>query len=145
MYLLYLIILVLFSCSSNGRTEESVVARVNNKALTKEALAALVGSGANDTKTLLRATSSWVEKTLLYNAAVAVGLKKDAEIIKQRDQFYKDLLVSSFLDIQTRNKIKITKKDVSNYYADNKKSFARPHEEVFIKHFILPNRKVANK
>jgi len=117
------------------------VARVNEKKLTKEQLASLVVPTENDSRALLSATNRWVEKTLLYNAAVKSGLKKDTEIIRRRDLFYEDLLVSSFLDIQTKNKIKITKKDVSNYYAKNKKSFTRPDEEIIIKHFVLPNNK----
>ena len=104
------------------------MARVNEKKLTKEQLASLVGSTANDSRALLFATNRWVEKTLLYNEAIKSGLNKDAELLRKRDLFYEDLLVSSFLDIQTKNKIKITKKDVSNYYAKNKKSFTRADE-----------------
>ena len=132
-----------FSCSSSEDSREAVVARVNEKKLTKKQLLSLVGSTTNDSRTLLFATNRWVEKTLLYNAAVKSGLKKDAEIIRKRDLFYEDLLVSSFLDIQTKNKIKITKNDVSSYYSKNKKSFTRAREEVIIKHFVLPNNKEA--
>ena len=145
MVLLYLFIFMCFSCSSSESDRGGVVARVNEKKLTKEQLASLVGSTANDSKALLFATNRWVEKTLLYNAAIKSGLKKDAEILRKRDLFYEDLLVSSFLDIQTKNKIKITKKDVSNYYAKNKKSFTRADEEVVIKHFVLPSNKESLK
>ena len=145
MVLLYLFIFICFSCSSSEGDRGVVVARVNEKKLTKEQLASLVGSTANDSRALLFATNRWVEKTLLYNAAIKSGLKKDAEILRKRDLFYEDLLVSSFLDIQTKNKIKITKKDVSNYYAKNKKSFTRADEEVVIKHFVLPSNKESLK
>ena len=145
MVLLYLFIFICFSCSSSEGDRGVVVARVNEKKLTKEQLASLVGSTANDSRALLFATNRWVEKTLLYNAAIKSGLKKDAEILRKRDLFYEDLLVSSFLDIQTKNKIKITKKDVSNYYAKNKKSFTRPDDEIIIKHFVLPSNKESVK
>ena len=145
MFLLYLFVFILFSCSSSENSAGSVVARVNEKKLTKEQLAALTGSRVNDSKTLLLTTNRWVEKTLLYNAAVESGLKKDSEIIRKRDRFYEDLLIASFLDIQTKNKINITKKDVSNYYTKNKKSFTRTDDEVFIKHFILPSKKESIK
>ncbi|SVB70518.1 uncharacterized protein METZ01_LOCUS223372, partial [marine metagenome] len=125
MCLLYIFIFIHFSCSSKGGGEESVVARVNETTLTKEQLSALAGSTVSDSRVLLLATNRWIEKTLLYNEAVKSGLKKDTEIIRRRDRFYKDLLVSSFLEIQTKNRINITKKEVSNYYAKNKKSFTR--------------------
>jgi len=141
MVLLYLFIFMCSSCSSSEDSRGDVVARVNEKKLTKEQLVSLVGSTTNDSRALLFATNRWVEKTLLYNAAVKSGLKKDAEIIRKRDLFYEDLLVSSFLDIQTKNKIKITKKEVSNYYAKNKNSFTRVDDGIIIKHFVLPNNK----
>ena len=145
MCLLYIFIFIHFSCSSKGGGEESVVARVNETTLTKEQLSALAGSTVSDSRVLLLATNRWIEKTLLYNAAVESGLKKDTEIIHRRDRFYKDLLVSSFLEIQTKNKINITKKEVSNYYAKNKKSFTRPDDEIIIKHFVLPSNKESIK
>ena len=145
MVLLCFFIFVCFSCSSSEDSRGAVVARVNEKKLTKEQLASLAGSATNDSRALLFATNRWVEKTLLYNAAVKSGLKKDAEIIRKRDLFYEDLLVSSFLDIQTKNKIKITKKDVSNYYSKNKNSFTRVEEEFIIKHFVLPSNKESLK
>ena len=145
MFLFSLFIFICFSCSSSEGDRGVVVARVNEKKLTKEQLASLVGSTANDSRALLFATNRWVEKTLLYNAAIKSGLKKDAEILRKRDLFYEDLLVSSFLDIQTKNKIKITKKDISSYYSKNKKSFTRPDDAILIKHFVLPSNKESLK
>ena len=66
MYLLYIFIFIHFSCSSNGGSGESVVARVNETALTKEQLSSLAGSAVSDSRVLLLATTRWVEKTLLY-------------------------------------------------------------------------------
>ena len=71
--------------------------------LTKQELGRLTGRQTNETKTIVLATRRWVEKTLLYNAAVEAGLKKDLEIMDQRDRFYEDLLILSYLEIQTKN------------------------------------------
>jgi len=141
MVFLCLFIFICFSCSSGGDSGGGVVARVNKKTLTKKQLSALAGSTMSDAQVLLSTTNRWVEKTLLYNAAVSGGLKKDSDIISKRDRFYEDLLISSFLDIQTKNKINITKKETVDYYTKNKKSFTRPDDEVLIKHFVLPNKK----
>ena len=141
MVFLCLFIFICFSCSSGGDSGGGVVARVNKKTLTKKQLSALAGSTMSDAQVLLSTTNRWVEKTLLYNAAVSSGLKKDSDIISKRDRFYEDLLISSFLDMQTKNKINITKKETVDYYTKNKKSFTRPDDEVLIKHFVLPNKK----
>ena len=82
MYLLYFFVFISFSCSSREDSGGDIVARVNKTELTKEQLAYLAGSAANDSRILLSATNRWVEKTLLYNAAVKSGLKKDAEIVR---------------------------------------------------------------
>ena len=53
MYLLCIFIFIHFSCSSNSGSEENVVARVNETALTKEQLSSLAGSAVSDSRVLL--------------------------------------------------------------------------------------------
>jgi len=59
--------------------------------------------------------------------------------------FYQNLLISSFVNIQTKRETKITKKDVSDYYLKNKNSFKRIDEEVLVKHFVFSDKKTAEK
>ena len=66
-------------------------------------------------------------------------------LLTKRDLFYKNLLISSFLEIKTKKEIKISIKEVSDYYNNNKKSFIRKQDEILLKHFILPTKKEANK
>ena len=84
MCLLVFILLFFCSCSSEGVSNSEVVARVNNTALSKEALSEIVGNEIAGPKTFLHATNTWVEKTLLYRAAVDAGLKKDMNLINQK-------------------------------------------------------------
>ena len=145
MFFIFIVFFIFVSCSNNGEEPEEVFARVGNKTLTKKDLVEMKKVGLVSEGSVSNLVNNWVEKTLLYNEAVKSGLKKDTEIIRRRDRFYKDLLVSSFLEIQTKNKINITKKEVSNYYAKNKKSFTRPDDEIIIKHFVLPSNKESIK
>ena len=133
------------SCSSVDKTEEAVVARVNGFVLTKQELGRLTGRQTNETKTIVLATRRWVEKTLLYAAAMNAGLDKDKNLINQKNLFYKDLLTSAYLDIHKKDKIKVTREEVSLYYSKNKKSFFRKSDEVVVKHFVLPTKKEAQK
>ena len=143
MCLLVFILLFFFSCSSEGVSNSGVVARVNNTILTKDELSRIVGSEIAGPKTFLHATNAWVEKTLLYRAATEAGLKKDRNLINQKEAFYKDLLVSSYVGVKTKNKKPVLKKDVSNYYNKNKKSFTRLGTELTVKHFISKTKKEA--
>ena len=88
---------------------------------------------------------SWVEKTLFYNEAINVNLDYDQSLLDKRDLFYRNLLISSFLDIKTKKEIKISRKEVLNYYNDNKKSFIRKQKEILLKHFVLPTKIEAKK
>tara|TARA_B110000014_G_C20109798_1_gene584404 strand:+ start:616 stop:1404 length:789 start_codon:yes stop_codon:yes gene_type:complete len=143
MYLLVFILLFFYSCSLEKVSNSEVVARVNNTTLTKEALSRIIGSEIAGPKTFLHATNAWVEKTLLYRAAIEVGLKKDRNLINKKEAFYKDLLVYSYIDIKTKNKKPVLKKDISNYYNKNKKSFTRAGAEVTVKHFVSKTKSEA--
>ena len=139
------ILFVGLSCSSDQSKEQTVLARVNKNILTKQGLGQLVAGKINKPKAVTAATHKWVKKNLLYSAAISAGLDRDEKLIKQRDVFYRELLGAAFLDVQKTNKIKVTKKDVSDYYSKNRGSFFRKSDAVLIKHFVLPSKKEAEK
>ena len=136
---------LIFSCSTKTEQKEDVVARVNNVVLTKKELSILTGGGFDNSKTLLHATNRWVERTLLYNDAIKNNLQRDKNLINKKEDFYKDLLITSYLNIAKKNKVVINKKDVSDYYNNNKKSFTRLSEERLVRHFVLTSKKEAEK
>ena len=137
--------LFFIACSADKKTEEEFVARVNNEGLSKENLLFLAGNRAGDADLFSRTINKWVEKKLLYNAAISIGLDKDRQLANKRDLFYESLLISSFIDIQTKEKTKTTKKEVSDYYLKNKGSFKRTDDEVVVKHFVFSTNKEAKK
>ncbi len=143
---LVLFLFVFFlSCDSKKKIDGEVVARVDNETLTKQELFSLVGGKNSNRELLSRTTKGWVEKKLLHRAAISIGLDQDLALIGQRDEFYQNLLISSFVDFQIKEKTKITKKEVSSYYLKNKNSFKRTEEEVIVKHFVLPTKNKAEK
>tara|TARA_B100000287_G_scaffold6409_1_gene6219 strand:+ start:5322 stop:6134 length:813 start_codon:yes stop_codon:yes gene_type:complete len=125
------------SCGIKETTDGEVVARVGEDKLTKENLLFLVGSQAGGVDVFSRAINKWVENRLLYHAAISTGLEKDLSLARERDIFYENLLVSSFIKIQTKEKTETTKKEVSDYYLKNKESFKRVDDEVVVKHFVF--------
>ena len=143
MILFFFMILLFFSCSSENSAREEVVARVNEVVLTKKMLGQLVGGEHAGRKIYLHAINRWVEKTLLYNAALVAGLKKDKSLVKQKEDFYADLLVSSYINIKLEKPSLLLKEDVSEYYVNNKNSFVRAGDEVVVKHFVSKTAKEA--
>ena len=146
MKFLFLCILLFFtSCSVDSKTEGVVVARVGNETLTREKLLFLARNQGGDTGVFSRIINNWVENKLLYRAALSAGLNKDLALTKERDLFYENLLISSYLHIQTKEKGITTKKEVSDYYLKNKESFKRIDDEVVVKHFVFSTNKTAKK
>ena len=146
MVLLFLFVFVfVFSCSKGDIENVQVVARVGTKTLTKQDLFFLIGGKTSKPETASREIKNWVENKLLYNAAISVGLDQDVSLVRRRDSFYESLLISSFINLQIKEKVKITKKDVADYYLKNKESFKRTDEEIIVKHYVLSMKKTAEK
>ena len=145
MIILTLLLITVFSCSSNKDIEEGVVARVGENILTKKNIIDKTDGDLVSSNSVLHLTNNWVEKTLLYEAALNANLDKDFLLIEKKEDFYKDLLIGSFLELEAKKQINISKKEVSNYYRTHKKSFIRNEDEIRLKHFVLPTKNDAVK
>ena len=145
MSFIFIIFFIFVSCSNNGEEPEEVFARVGEKTLTKKDMVEMKKAGLVGEGSVSNLVNNWVKKTLLYNAAINTNLDKDIVLAKKRDVFYKNLLISSFLDIKSKKEISVSKKEISNYYNKNKKSFTRNNNEILLKHFVLPTNKEAKK
>ena len=145
MVFLFLFLTLFISCTKSTEEVAGVYARVGDTILTNKDLLELKKDGLIEKGSVKHLIESWIEKTLFYNEAVKINLDKDKTLLNKRDLFYKNLLISSFLDIKTKKEIIISRKEVSDYYKNNKKSFIRKQDEVLLKHFTLPTKKQANK
>jgi len=145
MSFIFIVFFIFISCSGEGKEPKEVFARVGEKTLTKEDIVTMKKRGLVSEESVSHLVNSWVEKTLLYNAAINSNLDKDIVLAEKRDLFYKNLLISSFLDIKSKKEISVSKKEISTYYSNNKKSFTRNNNEILLKHFVLPSNKEAKK
>ena len=145
MVILLLFLTLFISCTKSTEEVVDVYARVGETILTKKEVLEMKKEGLVEQHSIRHLVESWVEKTLFYNEAVNINLDKDRTLLNKRDLFYKNLLISSFLDIKTKKEIKISRKEVSDYYKNNKKSFMRKQDEILLKHFVLPTKKEASK
>lgn len=145
MVFLLLLFFLFSSCTKNTEVAVDVYARVGETVLTKKDVLEMKKNRLMKQGTVKHLVDSWVEKTLFYNEAININLDNDQSLLDKRDLFYKNLLISSFLDIKTKKEINISRKEVLEYYNSNKKSFIRKQKEVLLKHFVLPTKKEAKK
>jgi len=145
MFFVFIVFFVFISCSTEAEKPEYVFARVGEKTLTKKDVVEMKKRGLVSEGSVSNLVNRWVEKTLLYEASKNLKLDKDETLLKKRNVFYKNLLISSFLDIKAKKEISVSKKEISTYYNKNKKSFTRNSNEILLKHFVLPTNKEAKK
>ena len=145
MVFLFLFLTFFISCTKSTEEVVDVYARVGGTILTKKEVLDMKKEGLVEQHSIRHLVDSWVKRTLFYNEAVNINLNNDKTLLNKRDLFYRNLLISSFLDIKTRKEIKISRKEVSDYYKNNKESFTRKQDEILLKHFVLPTKKEANK
>ena len=105
MFFIFIISFIFVSCSIEDGNTGKVFARVGEKTLTKEDVIEIKKRGLVSEGSVSHLVNSWVEKTLLYEAAINSNLDKDQTLEKKRDVFYKNLLISSFLEIKSKKEI----------------------------------------
>ena len=145
MVFLFLFLSIFFSCTKSTEDVVDIYARVGESILTKKDVLEMKKEGLVEQQSIKHLVESWVEKTLFYNEAININLDSDKTLLNKRDLYYKNLLISYFLDIKTKKEIEISRKEVSAYYKKNKDSFKRKQNEILLKHFVLPTKKEANK
>ncbi len=134
--------LVFFSCSKKKTDNSPVLARVGNQTLK---LKNITNPNLLTSQAIPPLVEEWINKTILYNEAKKEGLDKDSFFIKSKNDFFRDLVISSFVEKTVRAKIKIEKDSILNYYKKNKSSFLRLNEEVYVDHYATENLSTAKK
>ena len=99
--LLIFLFVSIFSCSPRNEQEPLVYARVDNEELNQENISVPSFPNRPNYDGLSFYIDRWVDETILFISAKRTGLLKDASLIKKRDAFYKDLIVSSFIENET--------------------------------------------
>ena len=129
-------VLFSISCDTKREEESEVLASVSGEVLTlKKAQKLNLGKPLNK-ESISRLVSNWIDNTVLLKKGKELSLDEDSVLLEKRDVFFNDLIISSFLNLDQYPKINITNKEVLNYYNENKESFFRETEEVFLEHYF---------
>ncbi len=130
------LIFFLLSCETKKKDSSDVLARVSDKTLTLKKAQKLNMGKPIDKETIPRMVSDWVTNTVLLNKGIGLGLHKDSLLLKKRDLFFNNLIISSFLDQNHHPNKSISNEEVLKYYNKNKESFSRETDEVFLEHYF---------
>ena len=141
----FFICLFVFCCETKKLDESDVLARVGEETLTLKKAKALNGETVLMKENLPGLVQDWITNVVLLKKAKGLGLDQDSSIIKKRDVFFNDLVISSFLQQAFKTNIVVSKKEVLDYYQKNKSTFLRDVDEVFLEHYFTENIGVSKK
>ena len=133
--LMFFVLLFFLSCFSQKNDPEIVFARVGDVSLTKKKIERTkkhLGTTKTDTISFIE---EWVSFTVLLEEAKREGFQHDEKLKRDRNNFYEQSIVSSFLRTKTSAEIKIDKDEVLFFYKQNKEMFLRKEDEAFVHHY----------
>ena len=139
---IYFIIFFLLSCSEKQDPGDVVYARVGTNTLTSNSLSPDPKKSNSETVPLF--VENWIDQTVFLSAAKERGLEKDTSLIKKRDSYYEQLLISSFIESEGTSKTQVSSKEVRDYYDKNRDHFVRSQDVVFVEQYITTNKKEAH-
>lgn len=114
----------LYQGCGGDRPRTDYVAKVNTSYLTSEEVAAMVDTSAGRRFYRNEVIKNWIEKELLYQAALDEGIIKDAEFQKLIENSKKELAVSLYLQKYLHNEtIRYDLKALESFYEVNKNDF----------------------
>jgi peptidyl-prolyl cis-trans isomerase C len=149
--ILFAIIAIAFiaSCAKDGQKE--YVAKIDNKAITKEDVQTEMSSlpdmareffkGAEGTA---RFVDELVKKELLYMEAKKRSLDKDKDLQRKIEEFKKITIINKLLEKEMETAGKVEDKDVKEFYEKNKEDF-RVNLQVRLSHIVVKTEDDANK
>ena len=129
---------------SNKKVVGDVYARVGPVELTQEDLV-LFNNKTPGSKTLNNSIKNWIDETVLFSEAMKNGFENDVVLQRKRDSYYRELIITSFVESVIASKVSISNDDVRLYYKRNKGEFARVLDEVRIEQYIVKSKKDAGR
>jgi hypothetical protein len=114
----------LYQGCGGDKPRTDYVAKVNNSYLTAEEVAVMVDTSAGKKYYRNEVIKNWIEKELLYQAALDEGIIKDDEFLKLIENSKKELAVSIYLQRSLeKESIRYDMKDLESFYEVNKNDF----------------------
>ena len=144
--LIFCLIVLVVSCykDSNKKVVGDVYARVGPIELTQEDLF-LFNNKTPGLRTLNSQIKNWIDETVLFSEAMKNGFENDMVLKRKRDSYYRELIITSFVESVIASNVSVSNDDVRLYYKRNKGEFTRALDEVRIEQYIVKSKKVADR
>ena len=144
--LIFCLIVLVVSCYKDNNKEvvDGVYARVGPIELTQEDLV-FFNNKTPDSKTLNSSIKNWIDETVLFSEAMKNGFENDVVLQTKRDSYYRELIITSFIESVIASKVSVSNDDVRLYYKRNKGEFTRVLDEVRIEQYIVKSKKSADR
>ena len=141
----YFLIFFFLSCETKKKDQSDILARVSGESLTFKKAQKLNLGKPLDKESIPRFVLNWINNTVLLKKGKELGLDKDSILLEKRNVFFNNLIISSFLNKNQFSKINVSNEEVLNYYKENKESFSRESEEVFLEHYFTKKSVLSKK
>lgn len=130
-----IIVLFIVSCSKEGKVDSPIVAQVDVEILTISEAEQLKLALPNKNYNINSVVENWVDRELLYIAAIDGGLEHDKALGEQVDIYRKNLFGNTYMDNYIASTISIENADIKSYYDNNRGSFRHNNDGAKIMHF----------
>ena len=144
-YLTFLSVLVFCACSNDRSNNRDLIAQVGQKTLTTKNIGSVLSSPTSDKKRASSAIQEWIDETLLYVEADRAGFTNDHQLINKRNAFYRNLVISSYINTLAEENIVVTKEEIRSYYKENSAGFMRKEDEVSVLQYTTDSPSKANQ
>ena len=126
----------------------SVVAKVGNRYLTKEALVKRIPAPFASTispEEKQRLVENWIEEELLYREAIRQKLDRDSELSDRIERAVRQLLVSELIARTYARDAEISEDEILAYYEEHRTDFERDQLELRVRHLVVADRNAMNR
>lgn len=126
----------------------SVVAKVGNRYLTKEALEKRIPAPFASTispKEKQRLVENWIEEELLHQEAIRQKLDRDSELSDRIERAVRQLLVSELMARTYARDAEISEDEILTYYKEHRTDFERNQLELRVRHLVVADRNAMNR
>ena len=144
-YLTFLSVLFFCSCSNDRSKGRDLIAQVGQKTLTTKNIGSVLSSPTSEKKIASSVIQEWVDETILYVEAEKAGFTKDHQLINKRNAFYRNLVISSYINTLAEENVVVTKEEIRSYYKENSAAFMRKEDEISVLQYTTDSLSNANQ
>jgi len=145
---LFLLLILSFNCSTEKKEGDDVLVAVGSAELTRKALDYEFPDQMPSKFTreqLKNFIQQWIEKELIYQSALKIGLDLDADYRLELEKAKKENLIRKYLEQNLLNaEDSVSDEEAFKYFEENKQSFLVGETEVRALHILLATSEEAD-